>query len=260
VLTQIQQVKQWRTLASCGPIYEKLLGAIATEEFGTTVRDSVMSVTAGARRIYLYEATGRIESNLQYVHCEPGLIDLLPLYTKSYMPLDPVHDAYRAAPECSDIAFQRIRPSDIASPGFRRRFFDDGGIVERLSIVQRGVDSWRGLNVVRHETDGYFSDEEITSLINIAWLVLPMLPLNRDRAGSVQQLTVPQLEDRFETRFPALTRRERQVCARAAIGMTVEATALDLQIRKTSVLTYRQRAYGRLNVTSPYQLCSLVSH
>jgi DNA-binding CsgD family transcriptional regulator len=40
----------------------------------------------------------------------------------------------------------------------------------------------------------------------------------------------------------------------------VEATALDLGIAKTSVLTYRRRAYHRLSVTSPYQLCSLVSH
>ena len=259
-MTQIQQIKQWRSLASCGPIYEKLLRVIATEEFGSTVRDAVLAVTAGARRIYLYEATGRVESSLQYFHCEPGLIDLLPLYTKSYMPLDPVYDAYKAAPECSDIAFQRIRPSDIASAGFRRRFFDDAGIVERLSIVQRGADSWRGMNVVRHETDGYFSDEEITSLINIAWLVLPMLPLNRDRGAAAQRLTVSQFEDRFASRFPTLTPRECQVCARAAIGMTVEATALDLAIRKTSVLTYRQRAYARLNVTSPFQLCSLVSH
>eukprot|EP01035_Chromulina_nebulosa_P033610 gene33611-45009_t len=81
-----------------------------------------------------------------------------------------------------------------------------------------------------------------------------MLPLNRNRTDKLRQLTVSQMEERFAARFPALTRRERQVCARAAIGMTVEATALDLAIGKTSVLTYRQRAYGRLNVTSPFQL------
>ena len=259
-MSQIQQIKHWRTLASCGPIYEKLLAAIGTEEFGTTVRDSVMAVTGAARRIYLYETSGRIESSLQYYYCEPSLVDLLPLYTKSYLTLDPIQEAYRAAPHSSDIACQRIRPADIASAGFRRRFFEDPGIIERVSIVQRGADAWRGLNVVRHQSDGYFSDDEVTALINLAWLALPMLPLNRSGAVSPRQLSVSQLEDRFCSRFPVLTRRERQVCARAAIGMTVEATALDLEIGKTSVLTYRQRAYARLNVTSPYQLCSLVSH
>ena len=44
---------------------EAVVGAIGTEEFGPTVRDSVMSVTAGARRIYLFEATGREHTSLQ---------------------------------------------------------------------------------------------------------------------------------------------------------------------------------------------------
>jgi DNA-binding CsgD family transcriptional regulator len=42
--------------------------------------------------------------------------------------------------------------------------------------------------------------------------------------------------------------------------MSVEATALELGIGKTSVLTYRQRAYQRLRVTSALELCALVAH
>ncbi|WP_404714127.1 LuxR C-terminal-related transcriptional regulator [Sphingomonas sp. MMS24-J13] len=259
-MTTIQQITDWHASRSIGPSYERLLGAIGTEEFGATVRDSILAVTSGARRVYLFEATGRLDNSLQYYSCEPGLIELLPLYNKSYLQLDPVSDAYRAAAEPSDTVFQRILPSDIASAGFRRRFFEEPGIIERISIVQRGPDSWRAMNIARHQSDGYFSDQEISALVNLAWLVLPMLPLNRQRPGVAPRLGAEQLENRFAARFPALTLRERQVCARAAIGMTVEATALDLGIAKTSVLTYRQRAYHRLSVTSPYQLCLLVSH
>ena len=64
-----------------------------------------------------------------------------------------------------------------------------------------------------------------------------------------------ELEERFADRCAGLTARERQVCARAALGLSVEATALELGIGKTSVLTYRQRAYQRLGVTSPFELC-----
>jgi DNA-binding CsgD family transcriptional regulator len=259
-LTNIQQITDWHATRSIGPVYEKLLGAIGTEEFGSTVRDSILEVTSGARRVYLFEATGRIDNSLQYYSCEPGLVELMPLYNKSYLPLDPVCEAYRAASGFSDTVFQRILPSDIASAGFRRRFFDEPGIIERISIVQRGADAWRVLTVARHSSDGYFSDQDLSALVNLACLALPMLPLNRQKPGTVQHLTVEQLEDRFAVRYSMLTARERQVCARAAIGMTVEATALDLGIAKTSVLTYRQRAYHRLSVTSPYQLCSLVSH
>jgi DNA-binding CsgD family transcriptional regulator len=258
-VADIQQVKDWRTPTAIGSLYEKLLGAIGTEEFGSTVRDSIMSVTAGVRRLYLFEARSRDDSSLQYFSGEPGLIELLPLYEKQYLAMDPVGDTFRAAREANDVVVQRIRPSDIPSLGFRRRFFDEPGIVERISIVQRGADSWRGINVARHATDGYVTDTELGMLVGLAWLTLPMLPLNRDRSAP-RHLTVAQLEERFASRFAELTGRERQVCARAAIGMTVEATALDLGIAKASVLTYRQRAYQRLQVTSPYQLCSLVTH
>lgn len=259
-MSDIRQIRHWRTPTALGTVYERLLGAIGTEEFGSTVRDSVLGVTAGARRLYLFEATGRDDHSLQYYSCEPGVADLFPAYHKLYARLDPVFDAYRAAPECSDVAMLRICPADIASRGFRQRFFDDAGIVERVSIIQRGTDSWRVINVARHANEGSFSDDELESLVSLACLALPMLPLNRRQKATPQQLTVPQLEERFANRFDQLTQRERQVCARAAIGMTVEATALDLGIAKTSVLTYRQRAYQRLCVTSPFELCSLVTH
>ena len=110
---------------------------------------------------------------------EPGLVELFPAYRKWYQRLDPVCDAYRATPACSDVAVQRVRPSDIVSMGFRRRFFDDGGIVERISVIQRGANAWRGINVARHSSDGCCSDDEIDSLVGLACLVLPMLPLNR---------------------------------------------------------------------------------
>jgi DNA-binding CsgD family transcriptional regulator len=259
-MADIRQITDWRVSTSNAALYEKMLGSIGTEEFGTTVRDSVVSVVGGARRIYLFEATGRDHSSLQYYFGEPGLVDLFPAYLKWYLRLDPVCDAYRAAPRVSNVALQRVRPQHIVSPGFRRRVFDDAGIVERVSVIQRGPEAWRVMNVARHASEGVFTDAEISALIGVACLALPMLPLNRDRQAGPVQLSVTQLEDRFASRFANLTLRERQVCARAAIGMSVEATALDLDIAKTSVLTYRRRAYQRLGVTSPFELCALVTH
>ena len=87
-----------------------------------------------------------------------------------------------------------------------------------------------------------------------------MLPYARPSGSAATALTTAQLEERFARRCPALTRRERQICARAAIGLSVEATAIELGIAKTSVVTFRQRAYRRLGVTSPFELCGLVAH
>lgn len=259
-MSDIRQITEWRASTAQSIAYEQLLHAIGTEEFGSTVRDSVLSVIGGARRIYLFEATGRVDTSLQYYFGEPGLVDLFPAYQKSYLRLDPVSDAYQAAPLLGNLVLQRVRPFHIASSAFRRSIFDDAGIVERVSVIQRGKDAWRAMNVARHESDGCFTDGEIEALIGIACLVLPMLPLNRNRPSEPAHFTVGQLEDRFAARFASLTPREREVCARAAIGMSVEATANDLGIGRTSVLTYRRRAYQRLCVTSPFELCALVTH
>lgn len=258
-MANIRQIYDWRAPTRIGVSYDKLLAAIGTQEFGATVRDSVLSMTAGARRVYLFEATSRDSSTLQYSFCEPEVAERFPTYTRWYLRRDPVGDAFDATPHHSDVALQRVRPSDIATPSFRRTFFDDAGIVERISVIQRGQDAWRGINIARHASDGPFSDEEIGSLIGLACLVLPMLPLNRRPKSAERMLTIPELEQRFGDRCARLTQRERQVCARAASGMSVEATSVDLGIAKTSVLTYRQRAYQRLAVTSPVALRALVT-
>jgi DNA-binding CsgD family transcriptional regulator len=257
---EITPVTHWNASTAIGAQYEKLLAAIGTPAFGGTVRETLRTATAGAQRLYLFEATSSDHSDLQYAFCEDDVRALFALYCKLYLPLDPVRDAYRATPRVSDVVLQRVRPRDIASPGFRRRFFDEPGIVERVSVVQRGSDSWRAMSVARHRSDGCFSDIEIDTIVGLACLALPMLPLNRTRSRKADRLSVEQLEERFADYCPPLTRRERQVCARAAIGMTVEATALDLGIAASSVLTYRRRAYQRLEITSPFELCALVTH
>jgi len=259
-MAQLIQVEDCNAYTPMGGHYEKLLASIGSEDFGKDVRDAIMSSAGGARRLYLFEATSRDDNDLHYSFCEPEVAALFPAYTKLYQPLDPICDVYNHVSRKSSLAIFRVRPSDICSTSFRRQFYDEPAILERLSIIQRGGDSWRVMSVSRHRSEGYFSDDEVGAILSLACLALPMLPLNRERRRQPQRLSVSQLEERFLARHPLLTRREGQVCARASLGMTVEATALDLGIAKSSVLTYRKRAYHRLGVTSPFELCALVTH
>lgn len=86
-----------------------------------------------------------------------------------------------------------------------------------------------------------------------------MLPLNR-WWSQTRSLSANHIEDRLFYVCPTLSRREQEVCARAAVGMSVEATAIDLGIAKTSVVTYRKRSYRRLGITSVHELCEPISH
>lgn len=259
-MADIWHVTDWRMPVAIGPAYESLIGAIGSEDFGATVRHCVDMLTSGTRRLYLFEATGPNEDSLRYYYCEPRIAALFPSYSQRYKRLDPIAALYRAAHREGDLAIQRVRPSDIGSTGFRRQFFDEPGIVERLSLVQRGPNGWRGLNLARHSSQGFFSEQELDAIFALARLALPMLTHARQTGELRTPLTIEQLEDRFARRCSSLTVRERQVCSRAALGMSVEATAISLRIARTSVLTFRQRAYRRLGVSNSTGLFALVAN
>ncbi|MEO6151603.1 MAG: helix-turn-helix transcriptional regulator [Croceibacterium sp.] len=258
-MTDIWCVTDWRLPPTIGPAYEALIGAIGSEDFGGAVRDGIDSLTSGTRRLYLFEAASGQDA-LHYFHCEQRIADLLPDYSLHYKQLDPIADLYRAAPRTGDVAVQRVRPADIGSTGFRRRFFEEPGIVERISVVLRGKDGWTGLNVARHASHGRLSERELEAVTAIARLALPMLALARPLPAHGPALTPAQLAHRFAGRWPALTSREREVCACAACGLSVAATASRLGIAKTSVVTFRQRAYRRLGISNAIELLPLVTN
>jgi len=56
----------------------------------------------------------------------------------------------------------------------------------------------------------------------------------------------------------ALTSREADVCAAIIRGVTSEGIALELGVGLNTVLTYKKRAYARLNISSQNQLMRLV--
>ena len=43
------------------------------------------------------------------------------------------------------------------------------------------------------------------------------------------------------------------------VGKTIEGTSLDLDIRRTSVITYRQRAYQKLGISRTNELVALLN-
>ncbi len=210
-MPHVTPVQHWPANAATGTSYETLLRTLGTPRFGPAVRDAVLSLAPDVRRIYLFEATSRDSSALRYFFGERGLADLFPTYRRRYLQQDPVWDACHAAPRCGDVALQTVRTADLPRGDFRRRVFDDAGIVERISVIQRGPDGWRGMNVARHAAGGVFSRGEIHALVGLACLLLPMIPLNRERQAEAEPLSVVELEERFARRFAPLTARERQV-------------------------------------------------
>ena len=235
--------------------YEAVLGALHGPDFETAVVESFRGALAW-ERLYIYQGRWDGDANLRVACYEPGLDLMLPLYRREYMRGDPMGRAVMALGKDMPALALRLGPADIPDEGYRRLFFEARGIVERISVLQRSEQGWRGVNIARHARIGRCGQADFSALAGMAQLILPMV--DKHFAAQAGQDNLSAIEGRFRRRCPALTKREGEVCARAALGMSVEATALDLGIGTASVLTYRRRAYGRLGVTSPYELAALV--
>jgi DNA-binding CsgD family transcriptional regulator len=176
------------------------------------------------------------------------------------------HDTYAAeigrTPGTPDILVYRRLARDVPDIRYRQECYDKFGIFERLTISLHEKGHWRSLNLYRNLDTPSFTKTDISSAVRVAIYILPTLPWREQlvgRRGSGATRLLTRYSERLENLQKGLTSREIEVCARALIGMTVEATALDLKIGSTSVATYRKRAYARLSVSSTCELFSMVS-
>jgi DNA-binding CsgD family transcriptional regulator len=143
-----------------------------------------------------------------------------------------------------------------------RRCFEATGVRERLSLYARQGADLRQLSIYRSARRRTFSSPEVRHFTVLANVMLATAGkhemLSTDTKGVPPQLDLAAIERLLE-RIPAqLSRREREVCACAAVGKTILGTALDLGIERSSVITYRHRAYQKLGISCQNELVALV--
>ena len=238
--------------------------AIASDRMEKNLAHAANSL-ARIDRLYAFEHRGsEREPRLYRYWTKVGAIDeLVARYREHYYKSDPIGAVLSSVRSTERAATLRLRSHEVPDPEYRKDWIAEPQICERVSVMRRVDTKWLVLNCARSRQAGPFSREEIALIDLFGSFVIPLVArheflfetmgLSRNCGPSVQAL-----EKRFEQLFSSLTQREREVCARTVMGMTAEAIALDLSIGRASVLTYRQRAYARLNVCSAYQLSTLI--
>lgn len=143
-----------------------------------------------------------------------------------------------------------------------RQCFEATNVRERLSYVTRTADDLYQLSIYRCRRRRSFSQAEMRMFATLGSLILATTLQHeahrRTMSGPAAPMTLAVIEQRLAALPAALSARECEVCARAVAGITIEGTALDLDIRKTSVITYRQRAYQKLGISSLNQLVAML--
>jgi DNA-binding CsgD family transcriptional regulator len=180
-----------------------------------------------------------------------------------------VHRCYRFDPSLTAFRQQQtLQPclikmgiSDIDDLRYRH-CFELTNVRERLSFFAANARDLLQLCIYRAAPSRTFSTGEMSLFATLARLVIATAVKHESVWAHVssahERLDIEGLERRLDELAVGLSKRERQVCARAVAGRTIDDTATDLDIKKTSVITYRQRSYQKLGISRQNDLFALI--
>ncbi|HLY87344.1 MAG TPA: LuxR C-terminal-related transcriptional regulator [Acetobacteraceae bacterium] len=109
----------------------------------------------------------------------------------------------------------------------------------------------------------HLSQSIAREVLRLALQIAPTLgqvpPSDADATTRPKDLSLQLYRQRLLALDRGLTGREIDVCARSLSGMTAEGIGLELEIKKSSVVTYRKRAYERLGISSQHELFRMLA-
>lgn len=180
-------------------------------------------------------------------------------YFARYWQLDPANRALRGATRGRNYALRIIPEEDIEDADYRNECYTAYRLVDRLSILRRDGEKTYRINFYGGGRYGKFGDAEINHILSSADIVMSLL-IKHDSAQI--ETTDERAEETFRNKLrlicPKMPEREAEVCTAIMLGMTSEAIAIELGISVNTVLTYRKRAYGRLNISCQNELMRLI--
>lgn len=148
---------------------------------------------------------------------------------------------------------------EIEHDEMRERIYRPHGVRERVVLSARLPRSAVTISLIRTQRSGPFAADGLAKLSKASEGIMAMamkhVDIKRSSTDASAALTsLPAIHACLSDATPALARREAEVCARILYGMTSLGIALDLGIGEESAMTYRKRAYSRLNIGSQREL------
>jgi DNA-binding CsgD family transcriptional regulator len=132
-------------------------------------------------------------------------------------------------------------------------------LIERLSLLRRRNDRTIRIDFYRSREAGGYGKDVLERIASSADLVLALMSRHSFGVLPPQKASSRKsYEDLIRRIAPQLTRREVEVCAGIALGLSSAAIGDTLGIGINTVLTYRKRAYARLNISSHHELLRAV--
>ena len=157
----------------------------------------------------------------------------------------------------------RYQPDSTSQPEIAA-VYKQGGILEKVYELRVTQGRIYQLNLFRAVKSGPFTGDEIRRLERILPLIMNLVLLHFQICGADEwqkhneKHVVSFLKKNGVDYFSPLTRQETEVCDLIIYGQTTDGIAAEMEISVSSVKTYRNRAYKKLNITSKSELFALI--
>jgi len=146
-----------------------------------------------------------------------------------------------------------FQPGDIPVAEWRNEIYEREHLSDRLSFLYSPLPHTAfAINLYRDDALGRFQAGEIERLLAVAPLLKQVHQGALRAGGAARQATqsmamrIAKAHAAIQSRAPALSARELEVCARIACGISADGIAAELDVAPSTVLTLRKRAYAKL--------------
>lgn len=242
------------------PDYCELIDAIGTSDFGPKLA-TFLNLSCGAEHCVVYRISTEDSRDVTAVSTDGS--DATRRQSDRYIGeqfwrRDPaLHNAWDQG--CDNPILLRFDPQELKDHLFRDEMYEPQNIRDRVLLCGRRLDAVFGISILRSRRTGAFSEQEVAALLHMGRSLIPLSAKHSDLIGAIDQgravlSSVTTIEQRMKEGGFDLSPRELQVAARILFGMTTIGIALDLGIKKESVVTYRKRGYMRLNIATRHEL------
>ena len=145
---------------------------------------------------------------------------------------------------------RRVRAADIPKGEYRELCFEQPGFLDKVSFGWQEPDRLMVLSFYRGLHAQGESASQLWSLGQLAMAALSLHARSQTLPHAASAQPAPPdaqqvLLQRLQRSFPQLTERERSIVALTLLGDSAADIGAALSIQPATVLTYRQRAYGR---------------
>uniref|UniRef100_A0A9E8A1J5 LuxR C-terminal-related transcriptional regulator n=1 Tax=Bosea sp. NBC_00436 TaxID=2969620 RepID=A0A9E8A1J5_9HYPH len=257
-LVAIQQALAARSILATMP---RVIESVGRSDFSGGLFDIARRFT-GTEIVTAFVAApdGEVHTLLAENHYNSGqpALDIARRYVSRHWRADPANAIPLDDGDGADCWGVRMKAGDIESSAYRSECYLSVGLSERFSLLQRREAGTMRLSIYRRRKES-FSEAEIDNLVESAPLLMAALwrhyEVTKPAGG---RGAARDFHARLEKAAPELSKRERDVCALVAAGLTSEGIALELGVGINTVLTYRKRAYARLGISSQNELMRIL--